>query len=76
MYRNILGSCQNNVYPEAELYLEKFNFGQFDTFMYLCADNVISTGHRISNVCFDFFSVDIKIKSERSTIHSKLSLLS
>ena len=31
---------------------------------------------RILNICFDFFSADIKIRSESSPIDSKLSLLS
>ena len=49
---------------------------------YLCADHVILTGRRMMNLVsnfeclFDFFSADIKIRSERNPIHSKLSLLS
>ena len=49
----------------------------------ICADHVISTGRRKTNlvsnfnVCFEFFfSVYTKIRSERSPIHSKLSVLS
>ena len=39
-------------------------------------DPVISTGRRIMNlvlnVCFDFFSTDIKIGSKRRTTHSNI----
>ena len=48
-----------------------------------CVDHVNLTGHQITNLVLNFeclfwffFSSDIKIRSERSQIHSKLSLLS
>ena len=50
---------------------------------HLCSDHVISTGRQMTNLVSNFeclfwflFSVDIKTRSERSPIHSKLSLLS